>query len=137
MLNFNKIAISFIFILKNTLKKFEKYLLTSIDKVEKYKSNGYKYRSIKKIENEIIKISAKSKSRNLPKSRFENLFIPKKVQNTSIKKESNFLILHVRITFIKLYQVFNQIIVLQHFNLESHIEIEINLLGYNLKNIIS
>ena len=42
--------------------------------VEEDKIDGSKYKSIKKNRNKIVKILAKSKSRNLYKPRFESLF---------------------------------------------------------------
>ena len=60
------------------------------------------YKSIKKSGNEIVKILAKLKSWNLPKSKSENLFKSNKVQNTSATQELNFSIYDAKIVFTKL-----------------------------------
>ena len=44
------------------LIKFAKYLLILLNEVEENKISGGKYKSIKKIRNKIVKISAKVKS---------------------------------------------------------------------------
>ena len=50
----------------------------------------------------MVKILAKSKSRNLLKFKFRKIFTFKKFQNTSAIEESNFLITNTRIIFTEL-----------------------------------
>ena len=66
---------------------------------------GIKYKSIKKSRNKTIKILAKLKNWNLPKSKFRNLLRSKifiKFQNISTSKQLNFLILNTKVVFNKL-----------------------------------
>ena len=56
----------------------------------------------KKYGNKTIKILSRSKSRNLLKFKSRNLSKSKKVQNASVMKEFNFLILNTRVVFTKL-----------------------------------
>ena len=74
----------------------------SVDIVKKNRVGSKKYRSMKKSGNKIVKISTKSKSGNLLKSRSENLSKSKKVQNASVIEKCIFLILNVKIAFTKL-----------------------------------
>ena len=90
-------------IFKTTLTKFAKYLLALVDKVEKDELGSNKYKSIRKSENKIIEILAKSKIRNLPKFKSINLSMLKNVQVTSAIKKTNFLISGTRVDFTKLY----------------------------------
>ena len=66
------------FILRITWTKSAIYLLVSVNKFEENRVSSSKYKSIRKIGNEIVETLAKLKSWNLLKFRFENLSRSKK-----------------------------------------------------------
>ena len=105
-LGFGKVAKLPIFMLKTILKKSIKYLLILVDMVNKNEISSREYWNKKKSRNEMIKILTKLKSWNLLKSRFENLFKSKKIQNTRTIKKPNFLTFNAKIVFTKLKYVF-------------------------------
>ena len=77
-------------------------MLASINKIKKDEISSSECKSIRKRRNKIVEISAKLKTRNLPKFRFRNLFKSKKIQTNSVIWKSNFLIFNIKIVFTKL-----------------------------------
>lgn len=77
-IGFGKIAKLLIFILKITFKKFAKYLLVLINTFEEDEIGDVEQKNMRKSENKIVKLLAKSKSWNLYKFRFRSLFKSKK-----------------------------------------------------------
>ena len=78
------------------LIKFIQNLLVLINIVEKDGVNCGEYKNIKKFENRIVEILAKSKSWNLSKLRFKNLFKFKKLELLVLKKNLTFQLLILR-----------------------------------------
>ena len=70
------------------------------------------------------KILVKSKNHDFLNSRIE-------------KVETGFFIPKARLTFTQLRQAFVEAPILYHFNLESHIRIETDVLGYTIGSILS
>ena len=70
------------------------------------------------------KILVKSKNHNFPKSKTK-------------KTKTGFFILKARLTFTQLRQAFVEASILHHFNLESHIWIEIDESGYAIGGVLS
>ena len=78
------------------LIKFIQNLLVLINIVEKDGVSCGEYKNIKKFENRIVEILAKSKSWNLSKLRFKNLFKFKKLELLVLKKNLTFQLLILR-----------------------------------------
>ena len=96
------------FILKSIVIKSTRYLIISINVVEKDEVDGNEYKSIRKIKSEIIEILTKLQSWDFSKSRSRNLSKLKnfiKFQNTNIIAKLNFLISNIKINYIKLKQL--------------------------------
>ena len=72
--------------------------------------------------------STKSKSRNLKNGQLDN---------SDAMKESKFLTSKARKTFNYLKQPFTKVSILQHFDLEYHIQIETDESGYAIKAVLS
>ena len=85
----------------------------------------------------MIKILAKLKSWNLPKSKSRNFFRSKKVQTLSAIKKSNFLIFDIIIIFAKLAQTFIQILIFWYFDWKYYIQIKINTLHHIIENLLN
>ena len=59
---------------KTIIIQFGKYLLVLVNMIELYVICSDKYKIIRNSRNKIVKFLVKSKSWNLPKSRYKNLF---------------------------------------------------------------
>ena len=81
-------------------------MLILIDIFEKNEVGSSKHNNIRKSRSKLVEISAVSKSKNMSKSRFKNLFKFNKIQNTSTIKELYFLTLNTRLVLTKLKEVF-------------------------------
>ena len=82
------------------------YLAMLVNIVKKDKFGNGKHKSIKKCDNQIVEILAKSKSQNFLKFKSKILYKSKKTQTTNTIKESNFLNLYNNRAFTKLRQAF-------------------------------
>ena len=105
--------------------------------VEEKKVGGSNYKSIEKNRNEMVKIIAKFKSWILPKSRSENFFKTEKDQIINIIGKPNFSTLITKLAYAKLSQAFIYIVILEYFDQEYLIQIEINISSYTIKSLFS
>ena len=91
----------------------------------------------KAFDNKVIRIDERAKKTMI------NLFKNKKsrnltfVPNIRATGEPNFLILNAKKVFNHLQLMLIRTLILQHFDLENHIQIKINALGYAIGGVLS
>ena len=101
------------------------------------RSSNLALKAFRADDNKVVEVGGKANrtvSNLFKNKKFRNLI---HMPNIEATEEPNFLTLNAKKDFKYLWLVFIKASIFQYFDLESHIQIEINISGYTINKILS